>query len=486
MANDLDDVFASFREHVDAIPAIPAATARHRGERLVRLRTATATAVAIFMIVGGIVVAAGRGLLGAGPFEVPAAPNHSAGELPLIGATIPLADNSSTSFALTATSDLSVAAWESTTGDLRLVGVDPRDGRVVWPARSLGRQTILGTAEVIPGAVVVNLDGPPGALLILDPASGRTRWQIPYEVADTRLYYRDRLVVMSESTGVTRAYDWTTGAVLWKTLPGQDRPVRTIGIASSADLRSTDWHGIEVFSGNRFLQVLKSGKVLMRDTQTGVPKNVTAYDDVYSTEGLIADNGSLYSTQAAAGTYGIRVTRLPDLSAPRSIYTAPAARSFRTAVLCGANRLCVLDDGADDQGTSQVAAIDLATSRELWRVSAPPGARSVTQRGDRLLVAGDGDGDRSALYDMSGRQILQDADRRAVLYWLSDEGLIYLPGMQGRKPPATASADVTVISSRDGRHVHSGTAGATSMCSFTPTRLACLQPQGLQVRSLEH
>ncbi|MEV7626885.1 PQQ-binding-like beta-propeller repeat protein [Actinoplanes sp. NPDC089786] len=484
MKDDVDSTFTALREHIDGVLEMPAAaTIRRRGERWARRRATTAAALCV--VLAGVGVAVGHDRLDRRGPKVPSAPRPQVSELSLVGSAIDLPDVAGPVHVVS-TESLAVAAWTGSGGTTHIIGVDPRTGQEAWPMRTLTGRGSLGAADVVDGAVLLTMGRQPGRLVELDPADGYSSWQILSEQEDYRIHLRDRLIVMSASTGVTRAVDWPTGHVLWEVPAGSDPPVRMRAVPSGPDPQLSGWPTPDTSSGERFLQLTESGKVLVRDSRTGAVQRTVS--NLGTAEGLVVAGDHLYTPEQGSDSYRIRQASLTGPDASSVVYTAPPGRSFLGAAPCGDNRLCVIDEAPEAPPHTELTAIDVATSRELWRVPAPPGAESPGSRGDRVLVNGDdgAGGVTSALYDSTGRQLLDEPDRRSMLLWNSNDTVVSLPGLHGPPQPGKAKGHVTVISAADGKAVIEGMAGdAPLTCAVTAKRLICEDGHRLEVRSLE-
>ena len=66
--------------------------------------------------------------------------------------------------------------------------------------------------------------------------------------------------------------------------------------------------------------------------------------------------------------YQIEAYDLASLGEPQVVYTAhDPRRQVRAGAPCGDGRICVLDSISSDDKTTEIAAIDVAAHKELWR-----------------------------------------------------------------------------------------------------------------------
>lgn len=495
MSADLDDVFSRMGQHIDAVPLAPAVTARRRGQRRSRARAMAAAAAAVCLIGAG---AAAWRVHPADQERTTSPPvadrTTRPGGLPTIGDPVPF--GGTTRFGMTGIAgQRAYAGWHDEDGTIKVVGADLATGAAAWPVTSLGTFDDFGGTTVLPQAVLTSVehnDGtePDRTMYVIDPASGATRWKLPFDVADDLVYYDDVLVFMSATTGVTTGFDWVTGRVRWSLAADADRPSRTLGMYLPADAKRMGPGGLPVdFRDRRLIQVTAGGTVRVRDPGSGALKQ--SLDGGRPDGPLVAYDGRLYGAEQvgdpaagarATSSYRIRVTELGSVGGSRIAYTGPVGRRFEDLAPCGPDRLCVTDSMPSDE-TVQVASVDVAKRRELWRVAAPAGASRVQSLGTRVLVSGNGPaGNETALYDTAGRQRLPEQDRRARVGWLDEDTLISLPaGRDG----AGADGVVAKVAAKDGRRTVLGVLSTTpSLCSWTPQRLACPTPTGLQLWDL--
>jgi outer membrane protein assembly factor BamB len=362
--------------------------------------------------------------------------------------------------------------------------VDLRTGAVAWPAVVVGsRSDSIGLLHTLPNALILSVghqSGTDSTLYVYDPAGGRQRWRLPFGSADGLAVHRSALVRVSARTGRTEAFEWATGARRWTLAAQADPPVRTLGFWSpmTEDVtvpseRSSD------LTGDRFIQVTRAGKVQVRDIDTGeLRRTVTSVAPDREPGTFFGYDGRLFNDEQAGAGYRIRMTELnTDQGGSTVIRSEGAGHQLNAMLPCARQRLCVLD--RDGGGGTTLAAIDLTSRRELWRVAAPDGATSFSTLNGYTLVGGP-DADK-VVYDQDGKRVFSTQAGEAT--WLGRDTLLLLPA----PAPESAGPDepVSKVTIPDGRVTRLGELPPPSgECSWTAERLACPATTDLQVWSL--
>lgn len=460
MPADLDEMFAALGRDADAVPLAAPDAARHRG--LARSRTrALGAAVAMVAVLG-----AGTGLSAlrhAGP-----APTAVSRGGPLAEVGSPIAYASPARITLSAAeADRAYAGWQDRTGEVHVVAADLHTGAEAWPERSLGRFAGLAALTALPQALVVTVENNGDltgkrAVYVLDPASGRERWHISFAAADDILHTGQALVTVSAQTGLTRAFDWVTGARLWTAQPAADRVVRTIDMSSPDDL---------------LIQLTKARQLLVRDLRTGEVLRRMHAGPLPGAH-LVAYDGTLYSAENAAGApYVVRARDVTRDSLSRIIFEGPEIRQLTGMAMCGAARLCLIDDSdaggepfLPDGTNTALIALDVPEGRKAWRMAAPHAAQTVEARDGRILVGG-GEGGY-ALHDAQGNRVWRDMTPTG---WLTADRLITLP----------PGGVLSTVSATDGRVRALGTVPVDpATCARTADRLVCATATSLRLWEL--
>ncbi len=508
MSADLDDLFTTLSRDADAVPLTEATSVRRLGERRKRARAAVAGAAALCVVAAGGATWLTRPDTDENRNGPPVTAERStpASSLPAVGAAVTFGGTAR--FAFTGIAGERVyAGWHEQDGTIKTVGADLATGRPAWPARALGRFDDFGGTVALPQAIMTSVehnDGtePDRTMFMLDPATGAQRWTLPFDVADDMVHYADRLVVQNQATGVTKAFDWVTGRVLWERPAGADRPVRTLGMYVPADRERAGQGTFPVdFSDRRLIQLTASGKVVVRDSATGDPQQTLA--GPVPNGRPVAYDGRLYAVDGAdaedpATRYRITTVDVAGSGDPRVVYTGPAGRRFEDLTLCGKDSVCLIDSA--QESLAQVVSVDVTTGREAWRRPAPEHLATLSARGDRLLVTGRSTQgstpedmtmkQSSLLYDRDGKQLLRDQDQGAMVTWVGPGTLLTVPPPQ--IPTGTGeqvrpvSRDVVKVSAKNGsRKVLGSVPEGPGYCSATGERLACPTATGLQLFDLK-
>ncbi|MGN9907275.1 outer membrane protein assembly factor BamB family protein [Phytohabitans sp. LJ34] len=452
MSSDLDRMFGALRHDADAIPLGRASTARRRGERRRRTRLIAATAAVACVV--------GAGLTGGGWLaRNDAAPQPAGPPRPLTD-MIPL-EGGAESFTPSATSgDRVLVAWR-TQGRLAVRLADLETGQPIGPTRELGSTLNYPDVVGLPWAFVAIGDGEGGRAYVLDPESGDVRWSLP---SGDLLYYPFALVAVAG--GVTRGFDWDTGAQLWQAPAPADAPVRSLGVFTPADplprassIEADAFGYARPLAGDRLLQITAGGALLVRDARTGRQLSrrpgVAPADEAY----YMAYDGRLYAWPRD-GTFRLTVTDVDGAAAPRQLYRAAAGRFGEHVVPCGTGQVCFIEGNST---ATQVVAVEVSSGRVAWRAQATRKAPSLLPVGDRLLVSAD-DGSSSALLDRDGRQLLGPDERGVPLVWLTTGTLLTM-----------GQADLVEISAADGtrRFLATSPEGRWRCSSWNERRLVC-------------
>ena len=473
MSLDLDEMFTAFGRHADAVPLVPAAQARRRGQQRTRTRAVVTAAVAVFLIAAGVGAAIVR-------HDRQAAPVSSKRGLPAVGHAIEFGDQARASTAA-GTDGRLYTAWQTLNGQISLTAVDLGTGAVVWPTQQLGRRTdTLQTVNALPQALVVSLEHAEGAasartMHIYNPADGRPRWTLAMDTGDDYVPHESGLVRMSAKTGRTEAFDWVTGARRWQLPAGADRPVHTVG--TYVDRNEDFLLGRPFqFTDDRLVQVTRAGQVQVRDITTGeLRRTVTATPPDTDPRTYLAYDGWLYNDEhecCEANGYRVRATDLrTDQGGSRVVFTQGAGHQLDMVQMCGGLRVCLTDQDRDARMT--VTVLDAATGRQLWRAAAPEQAGGVASMQGYLLV-GAAKGD-PVVYDRDGRRVYSTA--ATGVFWLARDTLLVLP--------AFVAGPVSKVTLPDGKAELLGEVpAATDPCAWTPERLACPTGTSLRIWSL--
>jgi outer membrane protein assembly factor BamB len=375
------------------------------------------------------------------------------------------------SFGVTATyahsavsGDAAYTAWQAADGEVGILGADLSTGKQRWRVASLGRFNEFRGVVAVPRAVIVMVgnstsESSAWTAFILDPATGQKRWQLSYVVADDLVYYDDLLVQQVAATGVTRAFDWTTGAVKWQLLPDGARPTYTVGMYVPADAQRINPSGgtPATFSDRRLVQVLRSGRVQVRDAGTGqLMQNRMAA--VVNKLPPIAYDGRVYSPIKSPDTaeFAIRATALVGPPDTKIVYMGSSLKAFGP---CGADRVCVAE--GTDGGAGRLVVVDVKTGRQVWHAPTPAAAQTIEFLGQGILVVGP---DEQVLYSPDGKRL---AAARAGLGRSDDAMLLMLP--------ATAGQPIVRISAASGMRQTLGPMPVDTswQCAWRADRLVC-------------
>ncbi|RSM67462.1 hypothetical protein DMB66_15690 [Actinoplanes sp. ATCC 53533] len=463
MPIDLDDMFTTLGRHADTIPLAPAARARRRGQQRTRTRAMIAAATAVCLIAAGTVAVR---------HDRQAPPATTKRGLAAVGAPIEFGGQARVT-TTTGTDGRLYTAWQVLDGKIKLTAVELRTGAIAWPAREVGSRTdTIGLLHALPQALILAVShrdsaGPDSTMNVYDPVDGRQRWNLPYETGDNLVVHRSALIRMSARTGQTEAFDWATGATRWALAAPADRPVHTVGnwLPMTGDVVFPSAATVGRADDN-LIQVTEAGEVQVRDITTGeLRRTVTSVPPDKDPRTFFGYDGRLYNDEHACceefAGYRVRVTDLrTDRGGSTVLLSEGAGHQLDAMLPCGPQRLCVLDQ--DRAGRTTLAAIDLTSHRQLWRIAAPAGALSFSTSDGYILVGGP-EGDK-VVYDQDGKQVFSTT--AAAVDWLDKDTLLLLPGFL-----AGPARKVTIPG---GRVTTLGDVPASSdACTWTSERLAC-------------
>jgi outer membrane protein assembly factor BamB len=488
MSADLDLLFAAAREYADGVPLPDTAAVRRRGQRRQQTqRTAVVVAVVVAVVAAAGVGAAltGRRIGHPRPAVTPT-PGHSVNFVPLQpipDATVayPGAGQQGGVFPLTAVAgDRAFVGWRQSDGAIRVGGIDLATGRPAWPVHTLGYYGDWNGMFAVPEALIVigehddGRNGPDYTLFVVDPATGAVRWQREFSINSDGLEpYGSVLVYANGTDGVTSGLDWTTGKAKWSFHSPGGAPEQRITV-NVGDTRLGE------VTADRTLRVY--------DVTTGALTS-TVPDVGSPADRYLASGGRLYVASGDRG-YQVRAYDLDHPGAAVQAYSAPPDRRLEAIEPCGPGRVCLLDEvptaGAGVDSTAEVAAIDVAARKQVWRKPAP-GTGALIQLGDRILATGGRKGGtQNRLFDPSGRQLLQPEDQQGTALRLSSGSLLVFARQRETAAPDGGSlvrdTPVDGVIATDGSRVPLGRLSAFGFaCSATERYLVCPTAQEFRV-----
>ncbi|MEH1129082.1 outer membrane protein assembly factor BamB family protein [Micromonospora sp. CPCC 206061] len=486
MSTDLERMFTALGRDADGIPLGDPSTARHRGERRRRTQLVAAGLATAGALAAGLTGGSWLARDAAGPEPVAPPPDGPVqlGPARPLGKEIRYGDQQ-VRFGLTAIAgNRAYAGWQEEDGTLRVAAADLETGKAAWPARTLGEFDDSNGIIAVPQALLAigeHNDGtvPDQLLYVVDPDTGRVRWELPFDMnGDDLLFYDSALVHVTEA-GAISARDWSTGRVVWDEAPPADPPVASLGMYGPADPLPGSSNGAfpAHLSDPRMLQITAGGALVVRDSATGAVRSTRPGVGIGADAHYLAYDGRLFGAHRGTGPNRVVVAEVDGGGAARELHKAASGRSYYDLAPCGSDRICLLDGGATE-APAEIAAVDVASGLEIWRKQAPAGAQRLLPSGARVLVTGSGaqpDEMSSALFDHDGTQLLGEEDRRASLAWVSTGTLLSFGG--GKLAGVTAA---------DGSRQELGDSPLEGLmtprfCSWTERRLACPGSTGFRV-----
>jgi outer membrane protein assembly factor BamB len=411
MPVDLEKLYAELGTYADDVPMNHPGAARWRGGQRRRARL-TATSLALLLVAGtvtGVVINQTRD--GSGP------PSQF-GDLKRLGSVeMPFRAPEGVEFMFggmaSITGDRAYLSGVGTDAKLHAGAIDLTTGKAAWPTRTLGGADDGGTNISLPQAMVMigeSHESGPGygdTGYVLDPASGKTRFEVRLDGQSAQAY-ESGFVLASAKDKTLKQVDWQTGAVRWTVqadLSADDWHLLPMGSPESTMASETTWTPP---ADDRLLALDGTGTLHIYAASTGavlakypnlVPKDAQS--------SMRANGGKLYWVNAGA----ITMLDLDSGAAPRVV---ASATGNPTVTPCGSNRICYVM-GQENQ---EVVVVEVTTGRELWR-GAAAGARSTTSNGEQVLT------DNGMLFDANGRK-LSDSSGDATARWLSPDTILVL------------------------------------------------------------
>ena len=213
-------------------------------------------------------------------------------------------------------------------------------------------------------------------MVLLDPGSGKKRWERPIGGKDHVLFAGDTAVLVDGTENRLVGLDVRgKGEVTWETKnPKNQYDASTTQVVAAST--EEDFAGPASTTGIPFAEPLDDDK---RIVQIGADRTARVIDaesgDVLAgprqsvadpDSEVIAHNGRLIVAETDAA-HRIVAYDLAKLGEPRVLYTAASA-DIRVEGLtaCGADRVCLVEKTGYDAKTAQVVAIDAAKGGALW------------------------------------------------------------------------------------------------------------------------
>jgi molecular chaperone HscA len=320
----------------------------------------------------------------------------------------------------------------------------------------------------------------------LDPGDGHRRWQLDLYSNDRLVFYDSVVVLVSDHDNVARGYDLAGGKEKWKIDYPGGQSATVVDVATKADL---DGPGLldgrpaapDLGDDHRLLMIGADKTLHVYDVSTGEQTGKRAAVD-QPTEPYLAYAGQLYAVTSDE-PYQIVAYDLDKLDQqPRIVYTAgDKDRSVRDGGLspCGDSRICALDRVSSDDKTVQVAAIDVATGKELWRRAAPA-ADTLTPLGDRILATNVTGTPGSRLYDADGKSTLKAEDQSGAVVRVNAASALVFSGQ-----PSSSLADTGLVGvdAGDGKRTPLGTLTRSygKTCTWDEYAMVCAAEKNFAV-----
>ncbi|WP_412538358.1 PQQ-binding-like beta-propeller repeat protein [Longispora sp. K20-0274] len=369
--------------------------------------------------------------------------------------------------------DIGYAAW--VTGDVAHVGaLRLATNSPAWPARGLGDATGVEGLLAFPDALVLTVRRNPllspsdRLLVVLDPATGATRWTADYfDQGSDLAFYEDVVVLGSRAARSTRGLDWRTGAERWSL------PDPATGEVTAAPISGPD--PAVPLQDTRLFQIVHHDTLHTYDVRTGTLTGTLSLAESRS-DAVVVGNTLVVNEFRRAVAYDVT-----GATPARTLVRADDQHSVTSVAGCGAGRICLILGGLPKVRPS-LRAFDAATGRELWRAESPESHdTTIGTAGTSVFTAG-------ALYSPTGALLSDDRDTwnsspRPSLGHVTDGRLIELAYTESYS--SDTAVRVSWVSTADGARTRLGSVtGDPRSCSWTERFLLCARRGALGVWAL--
>ncbi|GIG61435.1 hypothetical protein Lfu02_58070 [Longispora fulva] len=374
--------------------------------------------------------------------------------------------------------DRGYAAWITDAG-VQVVGIDLATNTLAWSAHELGSAKEVTSLMALPDALVLTThrfsrqDGSADGVVVLDPASGATRWMADYDsTTDGVTFYPDAVVLGSRKARTTRGLDWRTGATRWTIPDPATGKVRQLSVTTGEPSALVPDPLLYLVGDDRVLRSydVRTGKATATVTLPGGFESPTVVGRT-----LVATRPS-----GDPGTQ-VMIADLDGARPPRSMHQIEGKRRVSVLAGCGAGRICLAEDGAG--GVAELRAFDASSGQQLWRAQAPRDPHtSLAMAGDRVVYAG-------SVFAPDGRTLHRGADAADGTYSslgrASDARLVGLSARIGRFPVSPVATEVAWVSPADGaRRVLGSVSASPGSCSWSDRFLLCAGAESFGVYPL--
>ncbi|GAA1802870.1 hypothetical protein GCM10009682_25940 [Luedemannella flava] len=424
MSTDLDRLFGKLADRVDAVapPALDQVRRRARQRQRGTALTVVATCLAVISAAVGMkLLLTPTPSVDPTPPALPPATSFTAFD----GSVAPvLRYPGPVRFGATSTiGDRAYAMWMAEDGTEWVGGIDLTTRRPLWPALSLGKFGDTNGMQVSAGAILLlteqGYDNPlikDGAdtIVVVDPATGKVAWTLPYSFNDCDwAVFADTVVLSCPDKGTVQGLDLRTGEARWS----------TTGAAVADGVNAVQGldgffprHGWseEPSTSDQVVLHLTDGQVQVRDAASGAVVKQLSMPVLNGGQEVVVD-GVLYQFTGTTS----RSIALDGSAAPVDA-TLPVPAGEARLYPCGAGgRFCAVANVGDERAT--VTMVDVPAGRTVWQVEVATQARDLIPSAAGLLVPGQ----RSTVLGLDG-STLAELDGNAM--WLESGNLLVLDG----------------------------------------------------------
>jgi hypothetical protein len=486
MSTELDPFFIALRHDADGLPTTTPDLVRRRGRQRRRRIALTASFAAFVVLLSVALVAGNRPDRKEQP--APPVPADTPTSTPIkfdtlvpVGPGIRLGGSESADMGLPViVGNRAFVSWKTEDDNLTVIAaVELATGRKIWGPVELASFSAITTPLWHPRYAVVvgrndNGSRPVRTVFVLDPDTGRMLLRVDVDKLgiDHVLLGESTLVVGARSDRTTRGYDLATGQVRW-TIPDPPSGIARIVPMEHSPGPSIAWQRNRLvgapYTVREFVQLTTDRAAIVRDIDTGreTARRSGAVVDINT---AVAVDDVLYSVDEASRNR-VQAVDLTGSDPARTVYTATPGVTVHLPTVCGTSRICVGE--REESGGTYLVALDTIANTVRWRQAGQYEVLSIAS--GQVLMELD---ERSAIFDPSGRQLLNEQAQRASAMWIDDQAVLLV---RYESVDASTRTVLLGVSPLDSDPVPLGTILDVRGCDTSRTHLVCITVNDIKV-----